>query len=605
MLGGGMTGGPRGLLGAFGGQEQGRIRGSVFRRLLVFVKPSRLPLAAAAGLMLASTAGGLLVPYITRRVIDVQIAGADLAGLWRSGLFLGIVMLLTYLTTAGQSFLLARAGQKTLYTLRDELFIHLQRLSVAYHDTHIVGVTVSRVINDVAVINNLLSEGLITLAGDALLIVGTIVVMLMMDVRLALATFTVIPFMVLATWLFSRRARAAHRETREKVATMVGSLAENIDGMRVIQSYGQEEPSHRQFEHHNRQNRTAHVKAMALSFVFLPTVELLSVTATCIVLGVGGLLAAHGQVTLGVIAAFMAYVNRLFVPISELSQLYATLQSASAGGERVLALLETRPAVADSPRAVDLPDIRGRLEFHDVRFEYVPGVPVLRGITMGIEPGETVAIVGPTGAGKTTIISLLCRFYEPTGGELLVDGRPIRDITAASLHRRMGLVAQNPFLFSGTIAENIAFGRDAATREAVIEAARCAEAHAFISRLPDGYDTRVLEGGVNLSTGQRQLVSIARAVLADPRILLMDEATSSVDSLTEALIQRALATLLKGRTAIVIAHRLTTVRDADRIYVMDGGQFVEQGRHAALLAAGGLYRQLHDRQFIGRADLAS
>ncbi|MBN1676633.1 MAG: ABC transporter ATP-binding protein [Kiritimatiellae bacterium] len=598
MLGSGMTGGPRGLLDAFGDHEVGRIRGSILLKLLRFVAPYRAQLVLAAVLMLGTTAGGLLVPYVTRHMIDVELATGDLHGLMRNGLLLAGVMVLTYLTSSGQSFLLALVGQKTLYAIRSELFAHLQRLSVAYHDRHIVGVTVSRVVNDVAVINNLLSEGLITLVGDTLLIAGTVVVMLVMDARLALATFTIIPVMVLATALFSRRARVAFRETRERVASLVGNLAENIGGMREIQSYAQEEVSQQKFEDRNWRNRTAHVRAMSLSFVFLPTIDVLSVAATCIVLAAGGLLVARGAATLGVLVAFMTYVNRLFVPISELSQLYTTLQSATAGGERVLAMLHTAPAVADSAEAADLPVLRGRIEFRDVRFAYEPGTEVLHGITMTIEPGETIAIVGPTGAGKTTIINLICRFYEPTSGALLIDDRRIQDITAASLHRHMGFVAQDPFLFSGSIAENIAFARDGASAQAVEQAARLAEAHAFICRMPDGYDTRVLEGAANLSTGQRQLVSIARAILADPRILIMDEATSSVDSMTEALIQRGLAALLRDRTAIVIAHRLTTVRDADRIYVIDDGAFVEQGTHAELIAGGGLYRQLYERQFV-------
>lgn len=598
MLGSGMQGGPRGLLHAHGGHEDGRIRGSVLLRLLQFVRPYRRALLAAGLLMLVSTAGGLFIPYMTRHIIDEVITAGHAGGLPRSGWILAGAMVLTYFASVGQGFLLARVGQKTLFSLRRELFAHLQRLSVAYHDKHIVGVTVSRVVNDVAVINNLLSEGLITLLGDTLLIAGTIVVMLVMELRLALITFTILPVMVLATVLFSRRARVAYRETREQVATLVGNLAENISGMRVIQSFAQEDTSQERFEQHNWNNRTAHVRAMSLSFIFLPAVNVLSVVATCIVLFAGGLMVVRGAVTLGVMVAFMTYVNRLFLPISELSQLYATLQSATAGGERVLELLATEPAVSDAPGATDLADLRGGIEFRDVHFEYEPGVEILHGLAMRIEPGETVAIVGPTGAGKTTIISLVCRFYEPTRGELLIDGRRIQDVTAASLHRHMGFVSQDPFLFRGTIAENIAFARDNAPMADIVAAARHAEADAFISRLPDGYDTRVLEGGVNLSNGQRQLVSIARAILADPRILIMDEATSSVDSMTESLIQRALAALLEERTAIVIAHRLTTVRDADRIYVMDRGAFVQEGTHAELVARDGLYRELYERQFI-------
>jgi len=592
-------GGPGGLIKAFGKQDEGgRIRGSVLRQLLRFARPHRSDLGLGLGLMLVSTVAGLLVPLITRRLIDVEIPGRDTDGLTRQCLFLAGVMVASYFAAAGQSFLLARVGQKTLFALRQDLFAHLQRLSVAYHDRHIVGITVSRVINDVAVINNLLSEGLVTLLGDSLLIVGTVGIMLWMDARLALITFTVLPVMVLATVLFSRRARVAYRETREKVAVLVGNLAENIEGMRVIQSFAQEDTSQRQFRQRNWENRTAHVRAMSLSFVFMPVVDFLGTAATCVVLLAGGLMVARGHASLGVIVAFMTYMNRLFVPIRELSQLYTTLQSATAGGERVMDLLQTVPQVSDAPGATDLPAMQGHLEFRGVSFCYEPGVEVLHDVCLEARPGETVAIVGPTGAGKTTIVNLLCRFYNPASGAILVDGRPVQDITAASLHRQLGFVPQEPFLFAGTVAGNIAFGRTDAPLEAVVTAARQAEADDFIERLPHGYQTRILEGGSNLSTGQRQLLSIARALLVDPRLLILDEATSSVDTGTEALIQKALARLLHGRTAVVIAHRLTTVRGAQRIYVIDQGRIVESGRHADLVAAGGLYRRLYDRQFV-------
>jgi ABC-type multidrug transport system fused ATPase/permease subunit len=598
MLEGGMMSGPGGLLEGFGDQEVGRIRGSVLLQLLRFVRPYWRMLAAGTVLMLCATAGALFTPYLTRHLIDVDIANRNLDGLRQNGVLLGIAMAITYLATSGQSYLLTLVGQKTLYSLRAELFAHLQRLSVAYHDTRIIGVTVSRVINDVAVINNLLGEGLVTLVGDSLLIVGTVVAMLLMDARLALVTFSVLPVMVLATILFSRKARVAYRDTRRGVAAVVGDLAENLGGMRVIQSYAQEETTQAKFEQSNEQNRDAHVRAMSLSFMFIPFVDVLSVASTCIVLLAGGMMVADESATIGLIVAFMTYMSRLFLPIRELSQLYATLQSATAGGERVLELLGTTPAVTDSPDAKDLPNIKGRIEFRDVRFRYTPETEVLRGVSLAIEPGETVAIVGPTGAGKTTITNLVCRFYTATSGEILIDGRPIQDITAASLHSQMGFVSQDPFLFRTTVAENIAYGRSDASRDEVVEAARHAEAHTFISNLPDGYDTPVLEGGVNLSTGQRQLISIARAILDDPRILILDEATSSVDSATEALIQEALSYLLRARTAIVIAHRLTTVRGADRIYVVEDGEIREMGRHDELIAADGLYRRLYEKQFV-------
>lgn len=581
-----------------GGHEKAEIKTHVLRRLLGFVLPYWPRLVAAFIFMLVTTVAGLLVPYLTRVIIDVNIVQRDLAGLGRNGLLLGLAMLATYGAAAGQTFILARLGQRVLYNLRTRLFEHLQKLSVAYHDSHIVGVTVSRVMNDVAVINNLLSEGLITLVGDSILIVGTIGVMMAMEPRLALVTFSILPIMIAATVVFSKKARVAFRDTREKVAVLVGNLAENIGGMRVIQSYAQEGKSQEQFQQRNWENRNAHVRAMSLSFVFLPTIDVLGVAATCIVLLAGGIMAIQGAATIGIIVAFMSYVSRFFMPIRELSQLFTTLQSASAGGERVLEILDTEPAVVDRPDAEDAGRIEGRIEFRNVSFSYDGDAQVLKSVCFDIAPGETVAVVGPTGAGKTTITNLIARFYEVTGGAIYIDGRDIRDITTESLHRNMGYVSQDPFVFPGTIAENIAYGTDNPPRDAIVEAAKNAEADAFISNLPDGYETVIFEGGVNLSTGQRQLLSIARAMLVDPRILIMDEATSSVDTVTEALIQRALDHLLADRTAIVIAHRLTTVRNADCIHVLDHGRIIETGTHDELMENGLLYASLYEQQFI-------
>jgi ABC-type multidrug transport system fused ATPase/permease subunit len=443
-----------------------------------------------------------------------------------------------------------------------------------------------------------LSQGLVTLIGDTLLLVGIVVVMLSMSPELALVTFTVLPVMVIVTLLFTRRAQVAYRNMRARVAAVVGDLAENIMAMRVIQAFAQEDASRDRFEEVNRANRDAHISAMSLSFVFLPSVELLGVLATAVVLWFGGIAIARDQLTLGVVVAFLAYVSRFFRPIQELSQLYTTVQAAMAGGERVLELLDTPPAVADRPGAIEMPRIEGRIELRDVSFAYLENQTVLHDVSLDIQPGQTVALVGPTGGGKTSIANLIARFYDAKTGAVLIDGYDVREVHQRSLRRQMGLVPQDPFLFSGTIADNIRFGHVEATDEDVAEAARLANAHDFIAALPEDYATVILEGGANLSVGQRQLICIARAILADPRILILDEATASVDTLTEALIQDALRRLLEGRTAIIIAHRLSTVRDADQICVVQAGRIVERGRHAELLALRGTYRELYERQFV-------
>ena len=591
--------GPGHMLRHMGSKEEGgKISGRVLLRLMAFLKPHWVKMCAAALLMVTASGANLLSPYLTKVAIDSNIAAGDTRGLMVTSLYYAGALTAVYLASAAQSYVLSLVGQNVLTSLRGQAFRHLQDLSVAYHDTHIIGVTISRIISDITVINELLSQGLISIVGDSILLVGTIVVMVSMAPRLALLTFSVLPLMALATVLFSRRARVAFRETREAVGVVIGDLAENINGIRIIQAFAQEKNTRDRFEEDNRANRDANIKAMSLSLVFLPAVDLLSVGATCIVLWAGGLMIEQETVTIGLVVAFLTYVSRFFGPIRDLSQIYTSLQSATAGGERVLALMDTVPAVRDYPDAIELPPVTGRIQLRDVSFRYERDTQVLDDINIDIEPGETIALVGPTGAGKTSIANLVGRFYETTEGAVLVDGYDVRDVTKASLHRQMGLVPQDPFLFTGSITDNIRFGRPDASEEEVFAAATAANADEFIRKLPEGYETAIQEGGVNLSVGQRQLVCIARALLVDPRVLIMDEATSSVDTVTEALIQQALGRLLSGRTAIVIAHRLSTVRNADRIYVLDLGSIVQQGSHDELVGQDGLYRNLYERQFV-------
>ena len=595
--------GPRGIIEQFsGGDNQ---RGAAFNRrvvarLLAYLKPYTRQMGLAFLAMLVVSALTLLTPYLLKVAVDQYIALGDRAGLARISLLTAATFIGLYLATAGQQYMLSWVGQRVLANLRSALFRHLQQLSLGYHDTHIVGVTVSRVMNDVATINELLSQGVITLVGDTLILVGIVVIMLTMSPRLALLTFIVLPLMLGVTLWFSRRARVAFRETRTRVARVVGDLAEDIAGVRVIQAFGQEGSSQERFTQVNEANRNAHINAMTLSFIFLPAIEFLGVLSTAIVLWFGGRAVAGGEVTLGVLVAFLSYVTRFFQPVQELSRLYTTMQAAMAGGEQVLKLLDTTPEVQDQPGAAELPPAVGQVTFDHVSFRYRPELPeVLHDINLTIQPGQTVALVGPTGAGKTSIGNLIPRFYDVSEGAVLIDGVDVRTVTQHSLHNQIGLVPQDSFLFSGSLAENIRFGRPEASDEEVEQAARLANAHDFIIAKPDGYLTRVQEGAANLSVGQRQLVCIARAILTDPRILILDEATSNVDSLTESLIQDALRKLLHGRTAVVIAHRLSTIRSADLICVVQEGQIVEQGQHEELLARGGAYSALYQRQFAG------
>ena len=599
-------GGPNSLLRSFGAVREGGSAGALWR-LVRYLRPHTLRMAAAFACMIGTTGLSLLAPLLIKIAIDGPIASGDVLGLMMVTVGLAAAFVGIYALSALQRYLLSWVGQRVLATLRAELHRHLQRLSVSYHDRHIVGVTISHVIGDVAVINEALSQGLVAIAGDTLLLAGIVVAMLTFDVELALVTFAVVPLMLLATWVFSLRARRAFRITRERIAGVVGNLAEAIAGMGVIQAFGQQRIARRRFREVNDANRDSHIAAASLTFTFMPSVELLAMVATGAILLVGGLAVARGSLTLGVVVAFLAYVSRFFQPIQELSQLYATMQSAMAGAENVMRLLDTRPAVRDRRGAAAGPEpwqpwLTGRVELRGVDFAYHPGAPVLHEVDLVIEAGQTAALVGPTGAGKTTIVSLISRFYEVSGGAVLLDGHDVRDLAQENLRRHLALVPQEPFLFAGTIRDNIAFGRPAADAAAVAAASAAVGLDRFVAAMPRGYDTVVTEFGRNLSVGQRQLISVARAVLADPRILIMDEATSSVDSITESIIQRALQRLLAGRTAIIIAHRLATIRNADVIFVIDGGRVVERGRHDDLMARGGAYAALNRRQMaaLGR-----
>jgi len=491
---------------------------------------------------------------------------------------------------------MTRVGQRMLQVMRGDMFRHIQRLPLTYFDRIPSGVVVSRLVNDVQTVNELLGNGIIQALSDVLTLTFTVAVMVALAPDLALVTFAVLPVMFIAVWIFTEKAKVAYRRTRVTVATLTGEIAESYAGVRVTQAFAREAPSQERFDEVNNNNRVANVKANTLSSMLLPVVELCNAAATVAVIAYGGWLIVNGQSTLGVLVAFLAYITRFFQPIRTLTQFYNQLQAATAAAEKVFELLDEEVTIFERPEPVSLKRVLGDIKFRNVSFSY-GREPVLHDVSFHAEPGEMIAMVGHTGAGKTTVASLLARFYDPIEGEILLDGVDLRDLSFASLRRAVGLVLQDNFLFSGTIADNIRYSRENATDDEVVAAAQVANAHDFISRMPLGYQTLVMERAANLSLGQRQLIAIARAVLADPQVLILDEATSNIDSQTEHLVQQALYKLLAGRTSLVIAHRLSTIRAADEVLVLDAGRIVERGRHDQLLRARGAYWVLHQQQF--------
>ena len=578
-------------------QERAENRGTTARRLISELRPYGGQLALGLFLVVVgalSQAGG---PYLIGRAIDRYILRGDVPGLlWTMLILLGVYVAGT-LATLGQIRQVGGVGQRVLASLRERIFDRLLRLPLRYFDRRPVGDLMSRVTNDVDTLNQLLSQGFTQLLGSFFSLIGIVVAMLLLDWRLALVCFTIIPVMLLVNVYFARRARRAFRTTRETVGDVTAGLQEEITGVREAQAFNRTEANIARFRERNAANRTANVQAVAITSSFAPAIDVLSTLATAVVIGYGGYLVVTGTLSVGLLAAFLIYVQQFFRPIQLASQVYTQAQAALAGGERIYNILDEDPEPPDPPGMPSLGTIEGRIEFEGVTFGYEPGRPVIHDVSFEIEPGQTVALVGPTGAGKTTIANLVPRFYDATGGSVRVDGRDVREVKRESLREGIATVLQEPFLFSGTVAENIGYGRQDATREEVEAAARVASAHDFVSELPDGYDTVLGGGGGNLSQGQRQLLSFARAVLANPRILILDEATSNIDTRTEALIQRALGTLLEGRTSIVIAHRLSTIRTADLILVVADGRIAERGTHAELLEKSGLYADLYRRQF--------
>ena len=543
--------------------------------------------------LLAATATALLPPLLAKYAVDDGIRQHDLQKLyWIVGAFL-LAGLANWGMSYVQTYLTGWVGERILADLRNTLFGHLQRLSLGFFERNRAGVIISRLTNDVEALDQLVTDGVSSLVQNSLTLIGTAILLFILDWRLALATLAVIPFMSIATVLFRVRSTRAYRAVRERLGLVTATLAEDIAGMRMVQAFTREQQNMRNFRTVTERYRESNMETVVLNGWYFPFVDLLSSVALAVVLGYGGHLYFNDAVTIGTLFAFLLYVQNFFDPVQQLSQLYGTFLSATAALDKIMDVLDEEPEVLDASGSEALPQVQGHVRFEDVHFSYRTGPEVLHGLDLDVPPGTTVALVGHTGAGKSTIAKLLARFYDPTAGRITIDGHDLRQVTQVSLRRQLGIVPQEGFLFAGTVTENIAFGRPDATPEEVVHAAQAVGAHEFILRLEDGYETQLQERGSRLSLGQRQLIALARALLADPRLLILDEATSSVDIGTERKIEQALRLLLAGRTAFIIAHRLSTIRDADLIVVLEHGQIVEQGSHEELLQTRGLYTSLY------------
>jgi ATP-binding cassette subfamily B multidrug efflux pump len=580
--------------------EKARDMRGTMRRLLATLRPYKWALAGVFALVVVNTVLGLLAPYLMGVAIDQFITTRDLAGLQRVALLMSGTYVGSWLAGACQSAIMARVSQQAMRTLRRDLFDHLQTLSLRFFDQHPHGELMSRLTNDLDAISRVLAQNVTELFSGVLTLVGILVMMFAINLWLALGSMIIFPFMMWLVGFVGKRTRRHFREYQMRIGQLNGQLEEMFSGQRVIIAFGREASVMADFDAANEMVRQVGVHAQTYAMLIPPLMGILSNANIAVLAGLGGWMTLQGWATVGTIATFYNYSRQFARPLRQLGNLYNQVQSAIAGAERVFEIIDTQPELTDAPAAVPLNDIGGEVVFDSVDFSYVLDVPVIKNMSLTAEPGQTVALVGPTGAGKTTMVNLLTRFYDIDAGAIQIDGHDIRDVQKSSLRRQLGIVLQDTFLFSESVKENIRYGRLDATDEEVVAAARLANADQFIRRLPQGYDTELSERGSNLSQGQRQLLAIARAVLADPSILVLDEATSSVDTRTEVHIQEALLRLMEGRTSFVIAHRLSTVRDADKILVINDGEIIERGTHQELLAQQGFYHDLYMSQFKGQ-----
>jgi len=569
-------------------------------RLMSYLAPFKRPLILVLFLVVTYTLLGLLSPYLMGVAIDQYIAHKDPTGLGRTALLMLVIYLLNTGFQTFSNWVMAKISQSALKNIRRDLFGHLQSLSLRFFDSHTAGELMSRLTNDIEAINQAVSQNVTSLIASVLSMVGILVAMFVLNVWLALASLIVVPIMFWFTNFIAKYTRKGYRVLQQELGNLNSTMEEAISGQRVIKAFGRNESVIDTFRKYNQDVYRAAVNANSYAMLLMPLTNVLGNFFVIVLVGMGGILALKGLVTVGIIATFVGYANQFINPLRQLANMYNAIQAALAGAERVFEILDTEAEIQDTPESVPLENVQGHVQFDQVHFGYLPDTPVIQEMSLEAMPGETVALVGPTGAGKTTLINLLTRFYDVDGGSIAIDGKDIRQLKKGDLRRRLGLVLQDTFLFSDTVMENIRYGRLDATDEECIAAAKMADADHFIRQLPHGYQTRLSERASNLSQGQRQMLSIARAILADPAILILDEATSSVDTRTEVRIQKALLRLMEGRTSFVIAHRLSTIRDADQVIVIHNGEIVEKGTHQQLLDQRGFFFNLYMSQFKGQ-----